>query len=483
MNTQEILEELYSLRNYGGKMDLHATEHLCALLGNPHTAYPSIHVAGTNGKGTTCSILASVLAEAGLRVGLYTSPHIHRFNERVRICTAEYGAVEISDDDVLRLASVLMPEVRSLGASFFEATTALAFRYFAEQRVDVAVIETGLGGRLDCTNILQPPSLLASVITSIDFDHQEYLGNTLEAIASEKAGIIKPFTPAYIAEPRSTLRSVFQRFADERSATLLFMDDHVAVRRYSVKPMLTMNVEIQPLPMTTLTTPLDFHAPLCGEHQARNIVTAWWTLRECFPRLQEHCPAFHLDEQQLLTSTFQQGLARLRRNSGLEARIELLSEETPTTPLIVIDVSHNSAGLWQLCTTLKEAGYGALRWNVIFAAMQEKNIDEMLSLLKSIAQTLHLPHLRVARARPAEDIALRAHTQGIHTMTYPCTADVMHSLCARNSSKSTLTGASSTFTHKQSPVLIVGSFYLAEEALAWWHHYKIQASHNASKTS
>ena len=145
--------------------------------------FPVIHVAGTNGKGTTCSILASILQEAGYNVGLYTSPHIREFNERIRI-----NGVKISDADILRLTPPIMKTAQEIEGTFFEVTTALAFQYFAERRVDIAIIETGLGGRLDATNVVQP---MASVITQIDIDHTEYLGDSLEQIASEKAGIIK----------------------------------------------------------------------------------------------------------------------------------------------------------------------------------------------------------------------------------------------------------------------------------------------------
>ncbi len=199
---EEILAHLFSLQRFGIKPGLERTQHLLNFLGNPQNSFPSVHIAGTNGKGSVCSMLASVFMEAGYKTALYTSPHLVRFNERIRV-----NIIEISDNDIIRLAEILMPEGEKIGATFFEITTAMAFRYFAEQKVNVAVIETGLGGRFDSTNVLKP---LLSVITSLDIDHTEYLGKTIKDIAFEKAGIIKENTPVIVSRNSTEAISVIK---------------------------------------------------------------------------------------------------------------------------------------------------------------------------------------------------------------------------------------------------------------------------------
>ena len=176
---QDLLHYLFSLHRFGIKPGLERIQFLLSFLDNPETLYPCIHIAGTNGKGSVCSILASILQSAGYKTGLYTSPHIRLFNERIRI-----NGECIPDEDIARLASKLMPEIEKEHTTFFEVTTAMAFAWFAEQNVDIAIIETGMGGRLDATNVMESP--LATIITSIDLDHTEYLGSDLLSIAAKK---------------------------------------------------------------------------------------------------------------------------------------------------------------------------------------------------------------------------------------------------------------------------------------------------------
>ena len=212
MTYLETLQYLYSatppFHMIGGaayKPGLHNMEALMALLGHPEQHLKAIHVAGTNGKGSTSHLIAASLQAAGHRVGLYTSPHLVDFRERIRI-----NGEMIAEDEVIAFVARHKEAIESIKPSFFEITTALAFSYFAQQAVDRAVIEVGLGGRLDSTNILPPSNVLLSVITNIGFDHTEFLGNTLAAIASEKAGIIKPDTPVVIGEADDETRPVFE---------------------------------------------------------------------------------------------------------------------------------------------------------------------------------------------------------------------------------------------------------------------------------
>jgi dihydrofolate synthase/folylpolyglutamate synthase len=209
---QDLLHYLFSLHRFGIKPGLERIQFLLSFLDNPETLYPCIHVAGTNGKGSVCSILASILQSAGYKTGLYTSPHIRLFNERIRI-----NGECIPDEDIARLASKMMPEIEKEHTTFFEVTTAMAFAWFAEQNVDIAIIETGMGGRLDATNIIESP--LATIITSIDLDHTEYLGSDLLSIAGEKAGIMKKGSPVIIGESRIELQSFFKSFAIHKQAS------------------------------------------------------------------------------------------------------------------------------------------------------------------------------------------------------------------------------------------------------------------------
>ena len=204
------LSYLYSLQYRGMKLGLRNVRTLVLAAGNPQRRFPSIHVAGTNGKGSTSSFIAACFTSAGYRTGLYTSPHLERFNERIRI-----DGLEIPDAEIVRLTRMLRPAIERTNATFFEATTVIAFSWFAREGVDVAVIETGLGGRLDATNVLKP---MISVITNVALDHQEYLGNSLRMIAREKGGIIKPRTPVVTGSEDPDVIRVLKGIARKRSA-------------------------------------------------------------------------------------------------------------------------------------------------------------------------------------------------------------------------------------------------------------------------
>jgi dihydrofolate synthase/folylpolyglutamate synthase len=429
----EILEELYTLRRFHASAGLHRIQSLLEALGNPQDRFPSIHIAGTNGKGTVSSVIASALTEAGFRVGLYTSPHILRFNERIRI-----GGVEISDDELLRQMQRLMPLVMAENATFFEAATALAFRHFADNDVDVAVIETGLGGRLDATNILSPRNVLITAITSIDYDHTEYLGETLPEIASEKAGIMKRGAPCIVAEPRQILRPTFEKYAAQTESPLHVLDEQYAVSITRLSSDFLMEIALSS-PKHTLH---GVESRLCGTHQARNILTAFAVLE-------------HIHSQFPITpDQFRSGLQNISVNSGLRGRIELLR----ATPPIVMDVAHNPSGVAMLIQTLTGCGYDTVRWNVLFTAMQDKQAETMLAALAPVVQNLYVPTLDFARARAASDIVQTALGLGLSAEAYPSVAEACRAMLARNE-----------------PLLIAGSFHLAEEALHWWEALESQS--------
>lgn len=203
MNYNESLNFLYSLQKSGIKFGLKNTITLLEQLGNPHHKFKSIHIAGTNGKGSTCSFISSILYKMNFKVGLYTSPHLVRFNERIRI-----NGNEIEDEYLIKMVEALKKTIEEIKPTFFEVTTAIAFKYFADHKVDYAVIETGLGGRLDSTNVIIPE---VSVITKVDYDHKDFLGEKLESIAFEKGGIIKSGVPVIVAKNNEQVKEVLKK--------------------------------------------------------------------------------------------------------------------------------------------------------------------------------------------------------------------------------------------------------------------------------
>ncbi len=420
-NLAQILEKLFSLHRFGIKPGLERTEMLLAILGNPHQLFPSVHVAGTNGKGSTCSFIAASLAAGGYKVGLYTSPHIHRFNERIRI-----NGHEIDNESIIRLAKPLLAEAEKQHTTFFEITTAMAFAYFAEQQVDIAIIETGLGGRLDSTNVLSP---LVSVITSIDFDHTQFLGMTLKTIAGEKAGVIKKDTPIVISEPRQELRDIFSAKAESVHSPITFVQDKYSAKILEMHADFSMEVQITSPEKTyeRLTS------SLAGKHQLQNMLAAIETLTLL-------SPSFPITEHAL-----RNGFEHVAKFSGIRGRIQLLASNPP----LVIDVGHNPACLRQLIATLSLSGYGPVRWHVVFGAMADKDIHEMLGILAPITKHLYAATIDYERAMPAADIAPKAHHFGLPVSEY---VDVRSAVQAARASKE--------------EVLIVGSFFLADEALS-----------------
>jgi dihydrofolate synthase/folylpolyglutamate synthase len=414
----------------GIKPGLDRVQDLAALVGNPHERLSVIHVAGTNGKGSTSAMLASILQCAGYNVGLYTSPHIRRFNERMRI-----NGIMIDDDDVARLASPLMEHAKQIGGTFFEVTTAMAFQWFAERRVDVAVIETGLGGRLDATNIVRP---MLSVITYIDVDHTEYLGSSVTGIAREKAGIIKQGARAVVgpqvraAESAGNgsvdaeIRAVFSERAAEVGTEVVFADEAVRVEVDAIHPDLTMSVSVIDDEVLRY-----YDVDLAGRHQARNVATVLTAV-----------PAFN-DVLFVDAEHVREGLASIHARTGLDGRVQRVA----THPTVILDVSHNPSGIRSLRETLLDAGYPHHSWHVVFGAMRDKDILGMLSELHPLVSTLHLCQPTIPRAATVE-----ALDQIARTLNYP--RIITHTSVATATERAIMRG----------PTIICGSFHVAEEA-------------------
>ena len=347
------LAYLYGLQTRGMKFGLRNIRALLRACGSPHTRFPSIHVAGTNGKGSTASFLASIATESGVKTGLYTSPHLVRFTERIRI-----NGTEIPGHRLVAYARQLQPSIEQHQATFFEATTAIAFLYFAEEEVGLAVIETGLGGRLDSTNVLRP---LVSVITSIGLDHTEILGSTISSIAKEKGGIIKPHTPVVYGGTKDKALPVLKSIARRKGSKFSLVADRVAtsVTRSGV----------------TFSGPgfslRGVRPGLQGIHQIRNAATAllaWSIAAHRIPRSQRG---------KVSTGIMKRGLTHVQRNTGLRGRMEKISHGH-----ILLDAAHNPPGIHTLVESLLTGGEE--KRTVVFGAMRDKDIPAMLRELAPV---------------------------------------------------------------------------------------------------
>ncbi len=362
---------------------------------HPHQKYDTIHVAGTNGKGSCSHTLAAILQAAGYKVGLYTSPHLLDFRERIRV-----NGQPVSEEFVIEFVEKGRSFFEPLEASFFEVTTAMAFHYFETQGVDVAVIETGLGGRLDCTNIITPK---LSIITNISFDHTQILGNTLPRIAEEKAGIIKPDVPVLIGEITDEIRAVFTKKAQERHAPLFFAEENQLLIQAdeaegggwnycTYSPfMITERLMIYDNPYISQQLPLpeliDFHGELGGDAQIKNTET----ILQAVHLLSRN--GFTLNETHL-----REGFSHVKSLTGLRGRWEKIS----SSPLIYCDTGHNLAGISYLVEQLSRQKFRTLR--MVIGMVNDKDITGILDLLPQDA-VYYFTQSQVNRAMPAEEMA------------------------------------------------------------------------------
>ncbi len=359
MNYQETLNYLFGklpMYQRQGKPALKKSLNnilaLCKHAGNPHQKFKSIHVGGTNGKGSVSHISASILQTAGYKTGLYTSPHLKDFRERIKI-----NGEMISEKAVIDYVEKNKSFFEKLQPSFFEMTVALAFDCFAKQEVDIAVIEVGLGGRLDSTNIINPE---ISVITNISIDHTQFLGSTLAEIAEEKAGIIKPAVPVVIGEYQKEISDIFTDFAKKNKSEIYFAD-----REYSCEYEMLSTDYKQILNINKNGKP-EFHnlkTDLIGSYQKKNIICAlkiFDVLKEKFPLTKEN---------------IREGISNVTKNTNFKGRWQILG----FNPLTVVDTGHNEAGIKEVVKQITKTPYKNLHF--IFGTVNDKNIDTILSLL------------------------------------------------------------------------------------------------------
>jgi len=370
--------------------DLVNTWRLTEYVGNPERKFRSVHVAGTNGKGSTSHMLAAIFQEAGYKTGLYTSPHLKDFRERIRI-NGEF----ISEDFVVDFVERIRPLSEQMDPSFFEISVVMAYDYFAQQQVDIAIIEVGLGGRLDSTNIITPE---LSVITNIGYDHMNMLGNTLAAIAFEKAGIIKPGIPVVVGEHQPETAPIFEQRAHEEGAPIVFADQrrYVADWRYE-RHTLVAEVTTSPVADDKLFYTLD----LPGIYQTKNLVTV--------------LEAVHVltgKGWKLEPKVVARALRQVKKLTGLHGRWELIHEH----PDVVLDVAHNEDGIRQLVRQIEVTDHEEL--HIVLGMVKDKAIDTILSLLPAQAH-YYFTRAQIPRALPEEELAALASAAGLHGRAYP----------------------------------------------------------------
>ncbi len=391
MNYDETIEYLYSqlpvFQKVGGSAYKEGLDNSLALdeyFSHPHAKYKTIHVAGTNGKGSTSHILAAILQSAGYKVGLYTSPHLVDFRERIRI-----NGEKISEQYVVDFVAEHHIFYESIHPSFFELTMTMAFKYFADTQVDVAIIEVGLGGRLDSTNIITPD---LGIVTNISFDHTQFLGDTLEKIAEEKAGIIKPNIPIIIGEAEGDVRQVFQNTADRVGAPIRFAEDENIVRSWNVdKGILYIDTSQY----------ANLKNGLSGYAQLKNTATILCAIDE-LKKI-----GYTISDNALYD-----GFEHIVELTGLMGRWQIIQH----SPKIICDTGHNVGGVKYIVEQLKNEKYRQLHF--ILGVVNDKDISGILTLLPKDAN-YYFVKASIPRALGADELKQKAQVFGLEGDCYP----------------------------------------------------------------
>ncbi len=431
MNYQQTLDYLYAqlpmfqrIGSAAYKNNLDNTIAICKLLGNPENKFKSVHIAGTNGKGSTSHLLASILQSAGYKVGLYTSPHLKDFRERIKI-----NGEMIPQQYVVDFVETYKTDFEHIQPSFFEMTVGLAFDYFVSQKTDIALIEVGLGGRLDSTNVIHPE---LSIITNISFDHTALLGNTLEKIATEKAGIIKPETPVIIGETQTEIKNIFLEKAKLNNTTLIFADEiYKAVNLKHVnndKLLLSMDITPPAPPDLPEGEEMEAHpnppkgreglrsggaiysnlqSELLGFYQQKNIPTVL-----CAVELLNE-KGFNVSEKNI-----RDGIKNVVTQTGLLGRWQILSQQ----PLVIADTGHNEAGIKEVLNQINKTPHQQLHF--VLGMVNDKEISTILSLLPKDAR-YYFCAANIPRALKAEDLGKQAKVAGLTGTIYNSVANAL----------------------------------------------------------
>lgn len=442
MNYQETLEYMFNclpayhlIGKSAYKADLSNTEVMMEHLGHPETKFRSVHVAGTNGKGSVSHFLASVMGQVEqegrkLKVGLYTSPHLLDFRERIRI-----NGEMIPEEEVVRFIAENKSFFESHELSFFEMTVGLAFQYFAQQQVDIAIVEVGLGGRLDATNVISP---LLSVITNISFDHTQFLGNTLPLIAGEKAGIIKPHTPVVIGQTQPETKPVFEAKASEIKAPIFFADQTYKIVETSDSTPVMMRFDVERLGEKVLS---GLQSPMAGAYQLKNLATLMMALEQL------RALGFAITDENI-----RWGIERAVADTGLHGRWECFG----TNPLLICETAHNEDGVHAMLAKLKELSYREL--HIVYGCVNDKDFRHILQLIGTIGgdRPIHYYYTQpsVPRRLEVETLSTAASELGMGGHAF---AEVGQAIqCAKANATA------------EDMILVTGSIFLIADAVSYF---------------
>jgi len=385
------------------KANLDNTWALMDVLNHPYQKYKSIHIAGTNGKGSVSHLIASALQEAGFNTGLYTSPHLKDFRERIRV-----NGQMIGEEEVVQFVKQYQKEFEKIQPSFFEMTVGMAFWYFEQQGVDYAILETGMGGRLDSTNVVTPE---LSVITNIGKDHQQFLGDTLEKIAGEKAGIIKENIPVIIGETQEETKLVFTQKAQELNSPIEFADQEYQIEK--LEDQFTISGDF---------LRVHLNVPLYGNYQQKNILTAFAV-----------CRYLELDLERIMM-----GFNQVLENTGFRGRWEILQQN----PKIICDTAHNEDGLSWVMQQLFDEKYENL--HIVLGVVNDKSLDRILSLFPKEAQ-YYFCKAAIPRALDVLELQNQAEKHDLQGQVYSSVAEAFHTAKENAQSKDLIYVGGSTF--------------------------------------
>lgn len=378
MNLEASLNKLYSLHAFGVKLGLDNIKKFLNHIGNPQVKLKAFHIAGSNGKGSTAAFIASILQECGYKTGLYTSPHFVKFNERI-----VKNGKQISDDIIADFINIHDNYIDENKLTFFEVTTALAFKYFSDQKVDYAVIETGLGGRLDATNVLNP---LAVVITSMSLEHTNILGATLENITKEKAAIIKNGAKVFTGKLPDEAQKIIEEKCEYEKSKLFKIDDFTSFKKNGALQLYTEELELD-----------DWKMPLKGDYQKYNASLAALAVSK----------TLDMDDFRKI----ERGIKNVIKNTGFQGRYEFYHKE----PDVIFDSAHNPEGIANFILEFKKDFNKYGRKHLIFAALSDKNVDAMLSNLKDYFDEIHITELQVERSFKISALMEITERLGINT--------------------------------------------------------------------
>jgi dihydrofolate synthase/folylpolyglutamate synthase len=409
------------------KADLSNTITLCAALDNPQNKFKSIHVAGTNGKGSTSHMLASVLQEAGYKVGLYTSPHIKDFRERIKI-----NGQKIEKQFVVHFTENIKTKITEIQPSFFEITVAMAFAYFAKQQVDIAVIEVGLGGLLDSTNVIIPE---LCVITNIGLDHTNLLGTTLPEIATQKAGIIKASVPVVISQTQEETERVFTNKALEKNTSIFFAD-----KVMEVIGMDTATIGLQKMKVvnTAKMSITNYELDILGKYQQKNVKGVLLALEI----LQQY--NWNISAQNIVD-----GLKNIKNNTGLMGRFDMLE----ISPMLIADVAHNADGITEVLAQIKNIPHNNL--HIITGFVADKAVDKVLALFPKNAN-YYFTQANIPRALLKENLQETAKQYQLNGEVY--------------NNVNTALQAAKANASKEDIILICGSFFIIAELEQYYNN-------------